>query len=111
MLWLIQVVFFGPLRQPDSTRSHTGAGTDALKDAHSPLPTDLTWREVLALAPLAVLALWIGLYPKFFLDRMAPELNRITATAAETVQTRFIPEERRVEHKLPTAWESMTRVD
>lgn len=33
---------------------------------------DLNRREVFALLPLVVMVFWIGLYPKFFLDRMHP---------------------------------------
>ena len=37
----------------------------------------MTPREVLALSPLVVLVFWIGLYPKFFLDRLAPAVDPI----------------------------------
>ena len=40
---------------------------------------DLTFRELAAITPLAVFVLWIGIQPKFFLDRMAPSLNAIVA--------------------------------
>ena len=42
---------------------------------------DLKLREILALAPLAVLALWIGLRPQDFLSRMQPTLDRVTQSA------------------------------
>ena len=74
MLWLVQRVFFGPLREP----SH-GHG-----DGHEHSTTaDLTWREFAALAPLAVFVFWIGLQPKVFLDPMQPTLNQVT-TVMET---------------------------
>jgi NADH-quinone oxidoreductase subunit M len=77
MLWLYQRVFFGPLREPAASggegRQHPGASRD------------LDWREVLALTPLAVLVLWIGLQPGFFLDRMAPTLDASVARAAQYV--------------------------
>ncbi|MFP6674002.1 MAG: NADH-quinone oxidoreductase subunit M, partial [Pirellulaceae bacterium] len=75
MLNLVRRVFFGPLREP------TGHG----HDNGEPI-TDLNVREVAALLPLAVLVFWIGLYPKFFLDRMAPSLNRVTFAAEEEVR-------------------------
>jgi len=37
--------------------------------------TDLNRREVLSLLPLIVMVFWIGLYPKFFLDKMNPAVD------------------------------------
>ena len=62
MLSLVQRVFFGELKEPDL-------------HASSKRPGDLTGREIAALVPLAILVFWIGLYPKFFLDRMQPTLD------------------------------------
>jgi NADH-quinone oxidoreductase subunit M len=64
MLLLVQRVFFGPLRTP----SH----------GHSPV-RDLNLREIAALVPIAVFVVWIGLQPSYFLDRMSPTLDRLTA--------------------------------
>jgi NADH-quinone oxidoreductase subunit M len=47
LLWLYQRVFFGPVNNPKNEKL-----------------TDLTPREILTFAPLVVLALAIGLYPK-----------------------------------------------
>ena len=58
LLWLYQRVFFGELSNP----------------ANAKLP-DLTVREQLTLAPLVILALWIGLYPEADLRRAAPALR------------------------------------
>jgi NADH-quinone oxidoreductase subunit M len=83
MLWLYQRVFFGRVREADS---HPGAQEHV---------RDLCWREVLALAPLAVFVVWIGVQPKFFLDRMAPTLNRVTDVAPQPLQVRAGEFERR----------------
>ncbi|MDH3716692.1 MAG: NADH-quinone oxidoreductase subunit M [Planctomycetota bacterium] len=72
MLWLVQRVFFGPLKQP----SNAGDDQQGVQD--------LSYREVFALAPLAVFVLWIGIQPKFFLDRMAPSLSGVAAAAEES---------------------------
>jgi NADH-quinone oxidoreductase subunit M len=70
MLYLVQRVFFGPLRRPQT---------------HSPQPPagDLCLREIAALTPLVVLIFWIGLQPQFFLDRISPTLDHLTARAVQ----------------------------
>ena len=73
MLWLVQRVFFGPLREP--AHDH---------QAHP--VADLQLREILALAPLVVLALWIGLVPGFFLERMRPTIDAVTSAASQPLQ-------------------------
>ena len=54
MLYLYQRTMFGKIENP--------------KNEHLP---DLSLREFATFAPLIVLAVWIGLYPKPFLDRLA----------------------------------------
>jgi len=66
MLQLVERVFFGPLREP-------------IRDSQEPPVRDLCLREILALAPLVAASLWIGLWPQFFLERMGPTLNQLTA--------------------------------
>lgn len=69
MLWLVQRVFFGPLKEP------------AVEGNHQPV-RDMSPRELLALAPLAVLVVWIGIWPGFFLQRMQTQLMNVAAPAA-----------------------------
>jgi NADH-quinone oxidoreductase subunit M len=66
LLWLIERILFGKLQQPE---------------VHGPPPRDLRFREVAALAPLAVLVFWIGICPGFFLKPMQRTLQPITAAA------------------------------
>jgi NADH-quinone oxidoreductase subunit M len=68
MLWLVQRVFFGPLKEPHEV-------------AHKEV-CDLTIREILALAPLAVFVVWIGIRPGDFLSRMQPTLELARRPAA-----------------------------
>jgi hypothetical protein len=49
---------------------------------------DLKLREVLALAPLCLVIVWIGVQPKFFLDRMAPSLDQLTGQAMRAADER-----------------------
>lgn len=79
MLWLVQRVFFGPVHEA----SHTAAD--------APIQ-DLSLREMAALVPLAVFVFWIGIQPQFFLERMAPDLERIVANVAPHVDENLAPE-------------------
>jgi NADH-quinone oxidoreductase subunit M len=80
MLYLVQRVFFGPLREPELDHA-----------ADRPPVGDLSLREVLTLAPLAVFIFWIGLQPRFFLDRMNPTLDSLTDRAIESLEDRSLP--------------------
>jgi NADH-quinone oxidoreductase subunit M len=65
MLSLVKRVFFGPLQE----RKHA-----------EPI-ADLGWHEIWALVPLCLVIVWIGVQPKFFLDRMAPCIDQLTGQA------------------------------
>lgn len=75
MLSMVRRVFFGRLHEP------AAAGPHAIQD--------LGWRESMALAPLAVLVVWIGVQPGFFLRRMAPSLNDLSISAVQTVDKEY----------------------
>jgi len=72
MLWLVERVFFGPLKEPEPH--------DVAHRESSPV-RDLSFREVAALAPLVVFMFWIGLAPQHFLAPMAADLDRAQAAA------------------------------
>ncbi len=79
MLWLVQRVFFGPLKEPQAAGNHDEV-------------SDLSLREILALAPLVVFVVWIGLRPGDFLSRMGPTLEAARRPAALVVeQSRLVP--------------------
>lgn len=69
MLTMVKKVFFGPLREPHH-------------DGHGPVP-DLNAREWATLLPIAVVCLWLGLYPKPVLDTISPELKYVAGITAE----------------------------
>src|SRR5690606_13666704 len=96
MLSLVRRVFFGPLKEPHA--------------AHGPVD-DLSPREVWALAPLAVFVVWIGVHPQFFLSRMQPSLNEVTAAVAEPVERRFTPGQPLEAVAAPSAEDQITRAD
>ncbi|MCB9513827.1 MAG: NADH-quinone oxidoreductase subunit M [Candidatus Latescibacteria bacterium] len=60
MLWMVQRVFFGPVKHEENRGLR-----------------DLLPREWLLLLPLAALMLWIGLYPRPFLDRIEASVNAL----------------------------------
>ena len=62
MLWLYQRTMFGKIENPKNEK----------------LP-DLNLREIATFVPLIILAVWIGIYPKPFLDRLAPTVNAVVA--------------------------------
>ena len=60
MLWLYQRTMFGNITNPKNENL-----------------SDLTMREVCTFVPLLVLAVWIGLYPKPFLDRLETSVDNV----------------------------------
>jgi NADH-quinone oxidoreductase subunit M len=44
---------------------------------------DLSRREILVLFPLIIGIIWLGVYPKPFMDRMAPSLDLVIETVEE----------------------------
>lgn len=83
MLWLVQRILFGTVREP--------VLVDRDGHFHADV-TDLNTREIVALVPLAVFVFWIGLQPKVFLDRMQPTLKPIVA-GVETAWREQLDEE------------------
>jgi NADH-quinone oxidoreductase subunit M len=66
MLWMYQRVFFGPVRHAEN---------EGLKD--------LNLREIVVFVPILVLIFVMGIYPKPFLSRMEPAVERFVAQVAE----------------------------
>jgi len=67
MLWMFQRVMFGKCEKAENLKL-----------------TDINLREKLVLLPLIILIFWIGLYPKPFLNAMAPSVeNLIEQTTAK----------------------------
>ena len=83
MLSLVLRVFFGPLKEPHQDEPHEVG--------------DMTWREIIALAPLVVFVVWIGLRPVDFLRPMAPALTAAMSPAAAKIREVHRGEEQRAE--------------
>ncbi len=58
MLWMVQRVFFGPLKNEKNKN---------LKD--------LSFREMIVLLPFIIFVFWIGFYPKPYLDKIETSVN------------------------------------
>lgn len=59
MLWMVQRVFFGPIKNPENEKLQ-----------------DLNFRELAILAPLVVAIFFMGVYPNFFFSKMGPSIDR-----------------------------------
>ncbi|OFW29769.1 MAG: NADH dehydrogenase [Acidobacteria bacterium RIFCSPLOWO2_02_FULL_65_29] len=70
MLYLYQRTMFGKVENP---KNETLA--------------DLSGREFATFAPLIILAVWIGIYPKPFLDRISTSVNRVVARVSPQYAT------------------------
>lgn len=99
MLWLYRRIIFGTLTNPK------------LKDIK-----DLFSREVLCFAPLLLLTLWMGIYPKPFLNMMSAsvdnllyvqmDLERPQAVEVKAVANEHHDEEVNAEHETETTTEA-----
>ena len=110
MLWAVERVFFGASRQPPADHGHAspatadhGAGGDDSHGhgghaghgghGHGPAaaePTDdLRWHEWVALAPLALFVVWIGLFPATFLAPSAAAVRTAMAPGAAAFAARM----------------------
>jgi NADH-quinone oxidoreductase subunit M len=76
MLWLVERILFGPLREPDGAN-------------HEVPVRDLRMHEILAILPLIVFILWIGIIPKTFLDPMRATLDQIVSRAEQACKVEF----------------------
>jgi NADH-quinone oxidoreductase subunit M len=73
LLWAYQRTFHGEPDAPD--------------DANATMP-DLNLRERLAIAPLLVLIVWMGVYPKPALDRITPSVKALLARVEDRTNYR-----------------------
>ena len=71
MLWMYQRVFFGPVRHAEN---------EGLKD--------LNLREIVVFVPILFMIFFMGVYPKPFLSRMEPAVERFVAQVTEKRMSR-----------------------
>lgn len=83
MLRMIRRVFFGTLKEPNVKATQHGEGETGIETKRDHTVSDLSRREIGAMAPLVIFIVWIGVYPQFFLDRMSPKFGQLTRPARE----------------------------
>ena len=77
MLWAYQRVMFGPLD----------------KEQNKVLP-DLNLREVSLMIPIAVMIIVMGVYPKPFLEKIEPSVNKLLSEKFEVALENTSPQNR-----------------
>jgi len=80
LMWMVRKVLFGPLQEPIPPAGQ-GAGPTGDASPHDTVPP-VGWHEIAGLAPLMVLIVAIGAYPRPFLEQM----RSATAQIDEHVQ-------------------------
>jgi len=80
MLWAVERVFFGNSRLPPS---HL--------DNESQESLDLRWHEIVALAPLTVFVLWIGITPATFLAPSSQSVRTMTLASSNAFNRQMQP--------------------
>jgi NADH-quinone oxidoreductase subunit M len=73
LLTMYKHVVFGPLRNPKNENL-----------------LDLTHREVAAMVPILALTLVIGIYPRFFLERIEPTVDQLLSRLEKAGATRYV---------------------
>lgn len=94
LLTMLQKAFFGPFKLPgqpaepeDDHHSHDHAHNSHHDHGGHHEVNDMNAREAAILLPLAFFCLWIGLYPKTFIDVMKPEATALGKRFADPVKT------------------------
>ncbi len=82
MLWMVQRVFYGVCDKEENKKL-----------------IDINWRELAVSVPLVIMIFWIGIYPRTFIDKIEPSVNKLieimkTRTAEETLidEAPIVPE-------------------
>jgi NADH-quinone oxidoreductase subunit M len=72
MLTMVQQAFFGPLREPGH-----GHGDAPIRD--------ITFRELVAVVPICILCLWIGVKPQPLLNTIGPDVDAVVAVYGDNL--------------------------
>jgi NADH-quinone oxidoreductase subunit M len=72
LLWMVQRVVFGPLREPHAHEPGHGVGQGSSPASHHAEVRPVGWHEVAGLTPLMVMIVLIGVLPAPFFNRIRP---------------------------------------
>ena len=101
MLWAVERVLFGGSREPPRGAGHAPSQDHASSHEHDHAShghashgdavdrCDLRWHELVAVLPLAVFVVWIGLTPATFLAPAAASVREATAASGEAFAARM----------------------
>lgn len=97
LLGVLQKAFFGPLQEPHL-------------HGHEPI-ADLNAREVLTLAPLLIMCLWLGLFPQPVLDLIRPDVESVTQLYGEVrARKRAAPVTKTAVTQIPVAGKAIAEL-
>jgi len=91
---LLQRIVFGPLHEPGGhTQPHghvpAHGGNEPAKPVHAPI-RPIGWHEIAGLAPLMILIVAIGVYPKPIFRSIGPAIHELAAPFPRPVDFNFI---------------------
>jgi NADH-quinone oxidoreductase subunit M len=84
LLWAYQRVFHGPVVNP----ANEGV-------------RDITWREISVVTPLLIGIVFLGVYPRPFLDRVTPSVNYLLDRVEQAAPNADVPKPQTVTYSLP----------
>lgn len=76
LLNIAQKVFFGPLKEPDTHGAPVG---------------DMNSRELFAIVPIAILCVWLGVYPRTVLKSIKPDIEAIARVYSHPEKLQALP--------------------
>ncbi len=98
MLWAYQRVFHGPMVAPEpsgdeieSELSGGGGVAVATRTKAATKVTDMSWGQIAAVAPLLAGIVFLGVYPRLFLDRVTPSVNYLLAHVEQEAPNAHVP--------------------
>ncbi|MEX0775167.1 MAG: NADH-quinone oxidoreductase subunit M [Phycisphaeraceae bacterium] len=90
LLYMVGRVVFGPVKLPAHDHDAPAHAASANHGGAHHGVTDLNWREIVTLTPLALACLWLGLYPAPVLDSLGVPIDQVNAAAMSSANHRVV---------------------